>query len=118
MISNISLKRIHLNRPRLSGQFTQISMIAGNANPNADRQKAPKREINRPSIGMVRARTTKQKNDINNIIIVHKRIQDIVKNIFSTTVKKTRHLCIIIKSQSMSFFDRSKIVVKKFPWML
>jgi hypothetical protein len=36
---------------------------------------------------------------------------------FSTTVQKTRHLCIIIKSQSMSFFDRSKIVVKKFPWM-
>jgi hypothetical protein len=31
--------------------------------------------------------------------------------------KETRHLCIVITSQSMSFFDRSKIVVKKFPWM-
>lgn len=41
-----------------SGQRTQISMMAGNAMPSAERQRAPNREMKRPSLGTVMANVT------------------------------------------------------------
>lgn len=41
-------------------------MIAGNAIPKADKQKDPNREIKRPNMGIVSARTTKKKVFLSN----------------------------------------------------
>lgn len=57
-IKRISLMRIYLQGPNLSGYITQISIIAGNAIPNAERQNAPNNEINKPRSGIVTASTT------------------------------------------------------------
>ena len=46
-----------------SGHKTHISIIAGKAMPRADRQSAPKREINRPSLGIAIARMTENDKD-------------------------------------------------------
>lgn len=55
----MSFIRIHWNLPKSFGHFTQISIIAGNANPSADRQKAPNKEMKRPNIGIVSPSTTR-----------------------------------------------------------
>lgn len=39
---------------------TQISIIAGKANPSADKQKAPKSDINNPNLGIAAASKTKK----------------------------------------------------------
>lgn len=44
--------------PKSSGHFTQISMMAGKAKPNADKQNDPNNEMYRPSIGIEMARIT------------------------------------------------------------
>lgn len=46
------------NRPNLSGQSTQISIIAGNVMPNIDRHMAPTNEMNNARKGTVMANTT------------------------------------------------------------
>ena len=46
-----------------SGQSTQISMIAGNAIPRAERQSAPNREMKRPSLGTVMANVTAKEKE-------------------------------------------------------
>lgn len=53
--------RTHLKGPKLSGHVTHISMMAGKASPNADKQNAPNSDINKPSRGMLMARTTATK---------------------------------------------------------
>lgn len=54
----ISLSRTILKGPKSLGQRTQISMIAGNAIPKAERHRAPNKEMNNPSLGIDIARTT------------------------------------------------------------
>jgi hypothetical protein len=58
MMSPMSLISMYLRGPKLSGQRTQISIIPGKAIPKADRHRAPKREINKPSRGTAIAKTT------------------------------------------------------------
>lgn len=46
----------------MSGHSTQISMMAGKAIPSAERQSAPNKEMNNPSLGIATAnKTVKQK---------------------------------------------------------
>lgn len=52
------LINIYLHGPNLSGQVTHISIVAGNAKPKADRQKAPNNDMNKPSNGIDTAKTT------------------------------------------------------------
>lgn len=60
-INNIFFVRSKLYGPNLLGHRTQISIIAGNAIPNADKQRAPKREMNSPSLGIAIANITATK---------------------------------------------------------
>lgn len=50
-----------LNRPRLSGHRTHISMIAGNAMPSTDKHNAPNNEMNSARRGTDIARKTEKK---------------------------------------------------------
>jgi len=50
---------MNLQGPKsFSGHSTHISIIAGKAMPRTDRQSAPKREINKPSLGTDIAKIT------------------------------------------------------------
>lgn len=62
IIRRISLIRMYFPFPKLSGQRTHNSIIAGNANPRADKQNAPNNEMNRPRRGIATANRTEIKN--------------------------------------------------------
>lgn len=55
-------QKIYRKGPKSLGHKTQISMIAGNAMPKADRHNAPKREMNKPNSGIATAKRTEKKN--------------------------------------------------------
>lgn len=58
-IRNMFLMNMIMQGPKSRfGQSTQISMIAGNAMPRADRQRAPNREMKRANLGTVMAKVT------------------------------------------------------------
>lgn len=58
MMSNTLRHTTTLSRPNLSGQSTQISIIAGKVMPNIDRHIAPTSEMNKARRGTVIASTT------------------------------------------------------------
>lgn len=64
IMSRISLTSFIRNGPKLRGKLTQISMNAGKIIPNADRHKAPNRDMNRPRAGIDIARATVNKKKI------------------------------------------------------
>jgi hypothetical protein len=47
-----------LGSPLVVFQYVDVSMRAGNANPNADRQRAPNREMNNSRFGIATASRT------------------------------------------------------------
>jgi hypothetical protein len=57
-IKNTSFQSTYLNFPNSSGQSTHSSIIAGKANPNALKQRAPNREMNNPNRGIPAAKIT------------------------------------------------------------
>lgn len=60
MNNTMSLISLILAGPNLFGKDTQISMMAGKMRPNADRQSAPNKEMNRPNCGTDTANTTEK----------------------------------------------------------
>ncbi|KAJ8665693.1 hypothetical protein QAD02_007355 [Eretmocerus hayati] len=62
-MSPMPLTSTILHGPSLSGHITQISMIAGNAIPEADRQRAPTSEMNKPRRGTAIAKMTVKKEN-------------------------------------------------------
>lgn len=72
-MSRISLTSFSRNGPKLLGKLTQISIKAGKIIPNAERHKAPNRDMNSPRAGIDIARATVNKKTIfscKNLVIV------------------------------------------------
>lgn len=56
----MSFHRIHLYRPRPSGQKVTISMRGGKIKANVDELTAPTREMIPPKFGIMQAKRTKE----------------------------------------------------------
>lgn len=55
-----SFHKMYFPGPNLSGQRTHISINAGKAIPNADKQRAPNKDMNNPSLGIATAKATEK----------------------------------------------------------